>query len=108
MAIELTHFLITLLLFFGLKTICAAVNGHSFIGRRMLRSISKWQRKPIDAWAIFPLKQFSSLITRLVNLDEDAAQRLRRNLLKADLTITPQEYSARKYIIITSGVARWR
>ena len=38
-------------------------------------------------------------------MDEAKAARLRKALVKAGLTITPQEYTARKYLIVAVGIA---
>lgn len=104
MLIELTLLLIAALLFLGLKTVCATANGRSFAGRRTLSKISKRQKRRFDVWAVFPLKQFLALTAHLIFLDEAAASSLGKNLAKAGLTIMPQEYVAKRYLIIASGV----
>ncbi|MPM08130.1 hypothetical protein SDC9_54442 [bioreactor metagenome] len=104
MIIGLTLIVIALLLFFGLKTVCAALNGHSCGGHRTLSKMSKWQRRQSDVWTVFPMKQLLAITARLVFLDKAAATRLGKSLGKAGLAITPQVYTGRKYLIITSGV----
>lgn len=106
MAIVLTLFVIAGLLFFGLKTICTAevTKERSFAGHRAISRMSKWQYKQFDIWTIPPLKQLLALTTRFVFLDEDTASRVGKILSKAELSITPQEYTARKHIIIAFGV----
>ncbi len=104
MLIGLTLFLTALLLFFGLRTGCMAVNGNSYVGHRTLSKMSKWQSKSLDIWAIFPLKPLLSLTARIVYLDEATASRLGKRLDKAGLKITPQEYTARRYLVITFGI----
>ncbi|MEA4895663.1 MAG: hypothetical protein VB064_10430, partial [Oscillospiraceae bacterium] len=102
--IVLTLFLIALLLFFGLKAACAASQGRSFAGRRTLKKLSGQQNKRRNIWAFPPLKQLSILTARAVLMDEATASRLERNLEKANLPITPQEYTARKYLIVAFGI----
>jgi len=102
--IVLTLFLIALLLFLGLKTICAVTQGRSFAGSRTLSKLFGRQRKQHDIWASPPLKQLTALVAHAVPMDEAAASRLERNLEKASLTITPQEYTARRYLIVAAGI----
>lgn len=105
MIIALTLILIAALLFFGLKTVCvAAANGSSLAGRRTLFKMSKLQKGPLDPWAVFPLKQILTITARLVFLDETSASSLGKDLEKAGLSITPQVYTARKYLTVFAGV----
>jgi len=104
MLVSITLFLIAVLLFFGLKTVCAASQGCSLAGHRSLSRISKGQKKPFDPWTVFPLKQILDLTARLVFLDEAAASRLGKDLEKAGLPITPHAYTARKYLTVFAGV----
>jgi len=105
MKIGFTLFMIALLLFFGLKTVCAAANGRSFAGRGVLSKMSKWQKKPVDLWAVFPLKQLLAAASRIVYVDETAGAKLGKDLEKAGLPITPQEYTAQKYLIAAAGIS---
>lgn len=102
--IVLTLLIIAALLFFCLKMLCAVPRGSSLVGRRALLEISKWERGQRDVWAAPPLKQLSTLAARAVLLNDTAAGRLARNLEKAGLSITPQEYTARKYLIVAGGI----
>lgn len=102
--IILTLLLIAVLLFFGLKTVCAAANGSSFAGHRTLSKIAGWQNKSFDIWSVFPVKQLLAITARLVFLDEAAASRLEKDLEKANLSVTPREYTARKYLTIAAGI----
>ena len=103
MAITLTLFLVALLLFFGLKIVCAAFHGRSFAGSRTLSKISGWQNRRRDVWASTPLKQLTALAARAVLMNEATASKLERDLEKANLPITPQEYTARKHLIVAAG-----
>jgi len=105
MAITLTLFLIALLVFFALKAVCSASKGHSRAGHRTLSKISGWQDRRRDVWSLPPLKKLTALTAHAVLMDEAKAARLRKALVKAGLTITPQEYTARKYLIVAVGIA---
>lgn len=105
MIIGFTLFLIAALLFFGLKMVCAAASGRSFAGRGILSKMSKWQKKMFDPWAVFPLKQLLAAASRIVYVDETAGVKLGKDLEKAGLPITPQEYTARKYLIAAAGIS---
>jgi Flp pilus assembly protein TadB len=106
MAIVLTLFLIAVLLFCGLTTFCLAqaTKEYSCTGHRTLSRMSGWERKRVDAWSVFPLKQLQSITARLIYVDEATATGLRKTLSKAKLTITPEEYTARKVLIVAFGL----
>jgi Flp pilus assembly protein TadB len=105
MAITLTLFLVALLMFLALKTVCSASKGHSCAGYRTLSKISGWQNRRRDVWASPLLKKLTALTARAVLMDETTAARLRKALSKAGLALTPQEYTARKYLIVAAGIA---
>ena len=104
MIIELSLLLIAALLFLGLDTLFALANGCSAAGLRTLKKISRWQRKASGLSAGFPFKQVISAVSRLVYVDENSASKLSKDLEKAGLLITPQEYLARKYLIVAVGL----
>ncbi|MDD3231066.1 MAG: hypothetical protein PHE09_17905, partial [Oscillospiraceae bacterium] len=106
MLIGLILLLIAALLFFGLKTIGAAraTGGYSLAGRRTLSKISGWQRRRLDVWAAFPLKQLLAVTSHLVYVDEATMSGLSKTLSKAGLTASPREYTAKKYLIIALGI----
>ncbi len=104
MIIGLTLFLIAALLFLGLKTVCAAADGYAFAGRGTLKKIAKWQKEPLDPWAVFPLNQLLAAVSRLIYVDETAGAKLGRDLEKAGLPITPKVYTARKYLTVFAGI----
>ncbi len=104
MLIELTLFLIAVLLFFFLKIIFTPTKGYTYAAHRMLSKISKWERRKVDVWAVFPLKQLLAITAHLVYMDETTATRLSTILSKAVLKMTPREYTAKKYIIIVFGI----
>jgi pilus assembly protein TadC len=105
MILGLTLLLIAALLFLGLKTVCAAADGTAFAGRGTLKKIAKWQKQPLDPWAVFPIKQLLAVAARLVYVDETAGANLSRDLKKAGLPITPKVYTARKYLTIFAGIS---
>lgn len=105
MIIGFALILIAVLLFIGLKTICSAADGSSFSGRGTLKRISKWQEAPFNLWAVSPVKQVLDLVTRFVFLDDATASKLGKDLEKSGLSITPQEYTGRKYLTVFVGIA---
>ncbi len=100
MTITVILLLVALLLFLGLKSVWAAYTGGSSAGRRTLSKMSKWEQKRANVWAAFPLKQLLDVTSHLVYMDEMAAAKLRKTLSRADLKMTPQEYTARRVLII--------
>lgn len=104
MMLGLTLLLIAVLLFYGLKAVCAAADGTTFAGRGTLKKIAKWQKKPPDPWAAFPLKQLLAAVSRLVYMDETTVAKLGHDLEKAGLPLTPKIYTARKYLTVFAGI----
>ena len=104
MFIGFTLIIITGLLFFGLKTISTIKEGRSYIGHRSISKMSRWQKGKVDVWVAFPLKQLLAATARIIFLDAAKESALSKSLTKAGLTITPREYTAKKYIIIAAGV----
>jgi len=104
MIIELSLLLIAALLFLGLDALFALENGRSVAGLRTLKKISRWQRKAPGLSAGFPFKQVIFAVSQLVYMDENSASKLSKDLEKAGLLITPQEYMAQKYLIVTAGL----
>ena len=106
MFIFIVSLFIAVLLYVGTKTLLnmLASKSRSFVGRRTIRNLSKWQRKKNDVWGVPPLKQLVSITARVVFIDEAAELRLKGLLKKAELSITPHEFTARKYIICVAGV----
>ena len=106
MFIFIVSLFIAVLLYVGIKTllIMLASKSRSFVGRRTIHNLSKWQRQKNDVWGVPPLKQLVSITARVVFIDEAAELRLKGLLKKAELSITPHEFTARKYIICAAGV----
>lgn len=104
MFIGIALIVIAILVFLGMKAICAVGEGRSYIGHRIIRNISRWQREKLDIWAVFPLKQLVAGTARIVCLDEASAEKLGRSLIKAGVMITPRVYTAKKYLIVAFGI----
>ncbi|MEG0778499.1 MAG: hypothetical protein RSE64_06110 [Oscillospiraceae bacterium] len=105
MEITLSLVAISILVFFGLSSIWSAkASGtHSAVGRKALAKMRKWQKTRIHLWDSFPLRKLLELITRVVFVDEATSASLGKKLSKAELPLTPREYTARKYLILAFG-----
>jgi Flp pilus assembly protein TadB len=91
--------------FIGLRMITeSVVTGNAFsTGRRNLERQAKWQRQRADIWTLFPIKQIHRLIVKIVYIDSEAAERLESELSRAQLSITPRDYVARRWVILLFG-----
>ncbi len=91
---------------FGLWLVLAAMllNDRSFVGRKTLRRIERWQQKKYELWDAPLVKAVVKGFSRLVFLDEAAKESLKKQLSRAGLNIEPQQYAARKYLIFSLGV----
>lgn len=103
MEITFMLFVTAFLLFFGLSEICgtATTGAHSLVGRKTLSKMRGWQKKRRTLWENFPLNKLLPLATKIVFVDEADAVSLGRKLTKAGLAISPQEYTAQKYLIFS-------
>lgn len=103
---EVKFFLLVLaaLLFIGFKSIFALANGRSTAGLRTLIKISRWQRKTPGLSSGVLFKQMIAAVSRFVYMDENAGSKLGKDLKKAGLPITPQEYTAQKYLTASAGI----
>ena len=99
---EIILMLLTMLLLsYGLWRICAAALYHdrSTVGRQGLRQIQKARKEKQDLWDSPICKSLSDLLCRIVFLDDTAKESLTRQLQRAGMHITPEEFTARKYVI---------
>lgn len=97
----------TLLLAFGAyQLLCAGVlRDRSFVGRRAMRKLARQQRTARELWTAPPLAPMVAFAARYVYLDDLAAEILAKQLSRAELELTPQEYTARKYVVVALGGA---
>jgi Flp pilus assembly protein TadB len=107
MRIYITSLLTAMLFYLGTRTLLLLFSSESrsTVGRKTIRKMSKWQRPKNDIWSVAPLRPLVSLTARIVYIDEDAALKLDKSLKRAELQITPREFTARKYIICAAGAA---
>ncbi len=105
MRIFITLLIIAVSFYVGLKTVLLTLStkSHSLVGRRTINNLAKWQREKRGFWEVPPFKQLARLISRIIFVDDVAALRLENSLKRAGLSITPREFTARKYIICISG-----
>ena len=89
------------LLSYGLWRISAAQLYHdrSTLGRQGLMQIQKARKEKQDLWSNPICKALSNLFSRIVFLDDTAKESLTRQLQRAGMRITPEEFTARKYVI---------
>lgn len=93
--------LIAVLLAYGLWRVSAAFlyRDRYTTGRRNLREISKWYREKKELWDNPLFSRASTLLERIVFLDDTTRESLSRQLIRAEMHITAEQYTARKYVI---------
>ncbi len=96
------YILIGMALGLGLWLIFSAQLFHdtSFSGARSIKRIQKWQNNEKDAWNSPILRTFNRLMQKFVFLDQETEERLSNQLDRAGLSLTPAEYTSRKYVIV--------
>jgi Flp pilus assembly protein TadB len=100
------EFIAALLLGLGLHWIASALLLHdrTLAGRRGLKQVGKWQRQKQDLWSAAPVQRLTDLASRLVYLDPAAEERLERQLSRAGIPVTPEQFTARKIVILGIGL----
>ena len=84
----------------------AALRGEkSYAGRRTLRRIAKWERGRKSVWNAPSVSRITAFLSRFVYMDETARESLTRQLYRAGTSITPEQFTARKYVIALLGGA---
>ena len=99
---ELLIMLLSTILFAcGAWRVCAVLLYHdrSTLGQTQLRQIGRWGREKQTLWDNPALRRCTHLLGRIVYLDDTARDALTRQLNRAGLHITAEEFTARKYVI---------
>lgn len=99
--------LICIILSTGLWLVCSAQLFHdkSFSGAKSMGRFRKWQENEIDIWKSPFLVRLTDWLSRCVFLEQSAEEKLAHQLDRAGLTLTPQEFTARKLVIgIFAGI----
>lgn len=102
----LSYILIAILLAGGLRMLCGVLFFHdcSFEGSAELRRYEKWREERKNFWASSFMRRLTGFACRFVFLDSNAEEQLARQLNRAGLSITPKEFTARRYVILFLGV----
>ena len=104
----LYNFLIAVLLAFGAWRVSAGVLYHDryTTGKKNLQQIGKWYKEKQEFWDNSLFKKATRFLTRSVYLDDTARDSLKRQLHRAGMDLTPEQFTARKYVVIAgAGVA---
>lgn len=98
--------LVFLFAFFGLSLLLNAVFFHdrSFFGHKTFSHVNKWQQADKDIWDNPQLKKLVSRLSRFAFLDKETATTLGRRLDRAGIKATPEEFTARKFVILAFAV----
>lgn len=101
----LSYFIIAILLACSFWMFCGVLLFHdsSFAGNSELHHYDKWQQEKKDFWGIPMIRCLTGLACHFVYLDDNAAEALSRQLTRAELSITPKEFTARRYVILFFG-----
>ena len=97
--------LLTVLIGWGAWRICMtlAFHDHFSTGRKNLQQIGKWYKDKRELWDNPLIRRILRLFTRFVYLDDVGKMALKRQLYRAGMNLTPEEFTARKYLVIAAG-----
>ncbi|MBQ4427822.1 MAG: hypothetical protein II881_08785 [Oscillospiraceae bacterium] len=68
-----------------------------------INAVGKWYRDKSSIWDNGTVKRLCRFFMRFITLDDSTKDRLSRDLRRAGYDLTPEEYTARKVVIITGG-----
>lgn len=95
------YILICITLSAGMWLICSAQLFHdrSFSGSKSIGRFKKWQEDEKDIWNSPILLRLTEWMSRFVFLEQSVEEKLNHQLDRAGLALTPQAFTARKYVI---------
>ncbi len=98
--------IVFLLLFVGAVILinAAMTKEYSYVGHRKIQKLKNWNKEKTDLWNVFPLSTLLQFVSKLAYIDENTEMSLKKQLEKAELTDTPREYVAKKYLIVILGI----
>lgn len=104
--IKLLYLLITAAFAGGMYLLVGVIlfRDRYLIGRKAIRNSVSQDKAKTDIWAMPIIRNITSLGARIVYLDDAARDALEKQLARVDLLISPEQYTARKYVIILGGV----
>lgn len=99
--------LIAVLLAFGSWRVSAAFLYHDrySTGKKNLQQIGRWYKDKQEFWDTPLFQKATNFLHRFVFLDDTAKESLKRQLHRAGMNITPEQFTARKYVIyVVAGI----
>lgn len=102
---DLSLVLCAVLLAYGLWLVCAVFlyRDRFSVGKKSLRQIAKWEREKRQFWDSAMARKSTGFFGRFVFMDKPTREVLERQLYRAGMDITPEQFTARKYLIIALG-----
>lgn len=72
-------------------------------GSKSLKQLAKWTKEKQDVWDIALIRKAVDVLSKFVFSDATASEQLARQLYRAGMDITPEQFTARKYLIVILG-----
>lgn len=93
--------LATVLFAYGSWRVSAAILYHDRFstGKKSLQQIGKWYKDKFEFWDAPLFRKAADRMCRIVYLDDAAKESLNRQLHRAGMSLTPEQFTARKYVI---------
>ncbi|MBR2896253.1 MAG: type II secretion system F family protein [Oscillospiraceae bacterium] len=76
----------------------------STVGQKQIRQLRKWKTGGQSMWTIPALRKAVDFFAQFVLMDPVSEADLRRNLQRAGMKVSPQQFASRKYVIIAFAV----
>ena len=100
-------FLLAAALFTGVYLImnAAVLHRSSGVGCKAMRAVARRDKSHSDAWTIPGILQLVKLLSKVVFLDDASKNKLEKKLSRVGLSVSAEEFTARKYLIVIGGCA---
>lgn len=95
------YLLVAVLMFTGLYMgITAVLYPHSSrIGQKQVRQLGRWKTQKMNFWDVSFIQKFVNFLSKFVYMDQLSASELEKKLHRANMNVTPKQYTARKYAV---------
>ena len=96
------YWLVGILMFTGLYMGCTAIlyPYSSYLGQKQVRQMGRWKTEKMGIWDVPSIQRFVNFISKYVYLDHLSGSELEKKLHRANMKITPKQFTARKYAVI--------
>lgn len=72
----------------------------SYIGQKQVRQLGRWKTEKTGIWDVPSIQSFLNFLSKFVYLDQMSETELGKKLHRANIKVTPKQFTARKYAVV--------